>query len=182
MKYLNSLLVLVSMLLPTAVWAQATGDAKNFVNIYYKSDELYVGQYTKGCVAGNPFEEGTCIRSEEIKTNNSVRGAFNNALNCGKWVSGTVDATKMQSSVLNLATDIDFGQTLGVDGKCSENYSFVSFTGLTFNGQNKTISNLCRVDNGYMDQYVGLFGEISGKTVKKLKISKYFIDRRFFNT
>lgn len=172
MNYLTRLLLGLGLAIPMSGWAE---DAGKFLNLYYKSKELYIGLYKKNCVAGNSSEEGTCVKSFEIKSMLSVRGAFNNAIS-GQWVSGTPDVAKMQSATLNLTTDIDFGQTLGLDGKCSENFSFLPFSGLTFNGQNHTISNLCRVDDGQTKQYLGLFGEIIGgvnfeKAVKNLKIS-----------
>ena len=173
MKYLNRLLVLSTLLLPMSVWAQAT----KHLNLYYKSKQLYVGLYNEKCNVDKPFKDGTCLKSDEISSTQSVHSAFYKAVykdngdEFQHWVSDAPDATKMQSTVLNLATDIDFGQTLGTDGTCSENHSFFPFSGATFNGQNKTISNLCRVEKGEMKQYFGLFGEMVDKTVKNLKIS-----------
>ncbi len=175
MENLKRLLVLAAMFLPMSAWAAPfdSGSEKKHINLYYKSEALYIAQEDKACTVGSStVDDGTCVKTAEIKSMLPVRGAFYNVVS-GKWVSETTDdsPSQYQSNVLNLKTDIDFGQTLGVDGKCSENHAFLSFSGLTFNGQNHTISNLCRVDNGAMDQYVGLFGEINGKTVKNLKIS-----------
>ena len=175
MENLKRLLVLAAMFLPMSAWAAPfdSGSEKKHINLYYKSEALYIAQEDKACTVGSStVDDGTCVKTAEIKSMLPVRGAFYNVV-FGKWVSETTDGSpsQYQSNVLNLKTDIDFGQTLGDDGKCSENHAFLSFSGLTFNGQNHTISNLCRVDNGAMDQYVGLFGEINGKTVKNLKIS-----------
>ena len=172
MNYLSRLFIFVSILLPMTVWAQSAGNV--FLNLYYKNKALYLGQYNKSCTVGSSTtEDGTCVRSVEIKTTLPVRGAFYNAVS-EKWVSGSATATQYQSTVLNLSTDIDFGQTLDQNGDCSENHEFLPFPGLTFNGLNKTISNLCRVDKGAISQPVGLFGEISGKTVKNLNISNVY--------
>ncbi len=179
MKFLNSLLLGLSMVIPVSVWAAPFGSEDNFLNLYYKNKALYLGQYNKGCTAGDVSEDdGTCAFSQRITDKSSARSAFYNATqSAGKWVSVSEDDVKeseLQSTVLNLKTDIDFGQTLDQNGDCSENHSFLPFTGLTFNGNNKTISNLCGVDHGYMDRPFGLFGEISGKTVKNLIISNVY--------
>ncbi|WP_173473475.1 InlB B-repeat-containing protein [Fibrobacter succinogenes] len=173
MENLKRLLVLAAMFLPMSAWAAPfdSGSEKKHINLYYKSEALYIAQEDKACTVGSStVDDGTCVKTAEIKSMLPVRGAFNNVVS-GKWVLGTANTDQYQSNELNLKTDIDFGQTLDADGKCSENHNFLSFGGLTFNGRNHTISNLCRVDNGAMDQYVGLFGEINGKTVKNLKIS-----------
>ncbi len=170
MKYLNSLLVLVSMLLPTAVWAQAANPVKKYLNLYYKNSQLFVGLYKKDCVAGSSSEdEGTCVRSYEITSEQTVRSAFINATT-NQWVSGTANATMMQSNTLNLATDIDFGYTFE-NGKCSDNFVYLFFSGSVFDGQDHTISNLCSIDDGQTKQNLGLFGQITEKTVKNLNIS-----------
>ena len=170
MKYLNSLLVLVSMLLPTTVWAQAANPVKKYLNLYYKNSQLYVGLYKKDCVAGSSSEdEGTCVRSYEITSEQTVRSAFINATT-DQWVSGNAKATMMQSNTLNLATDIDFGYTFE-NGKCSKNFEYLYFYGGTLNGQDHTISNLCSNDDGQTKQNLGLFGQITEKTVKNLNIS-----------
>ena len=174
MKYLKSLLVAASMLLPMSVWAQGA-ITKKYLNLYYKNSQLFVGLYKKDCVAGNSSEEGTCVKSYEIKPAQTVRSAFVNAIS-QQWISGTPDATKMQSTKLNLATDIDFGYTFE-NGSCSENFDFLPFSGLSFNGHNHMMSNFCRIDNGQTKRYLGLFGEVVGdqtngnKTIRDLIIS-----------
>lgn len=177
MNYLTRLLLGLGLTIPMAVWAQPAGPAKKYLNLYYKDKALYLGQYNQNCKTGNSTNYGTCVKSEEIKAALPVRGAFYNVIN-GKWVATSANASQYQATDLYLLTDIDFGQTLGVDGKCSENHAFLPFFGKTFNGQYKTISNLCRVDDGAMRKAssqspagVGLFGDISGKIVKNLKIS-----------
>ena len=171
MNYIIRLLLAASLILPMSVWAQGAA-LKQYLNLYYKNSQLFVGLYKKNCVAGSSSEdEGTCVKSLEIKSMLSVREAFNNAIS-GQWVLSP-DATKKQSATLNLATDIDFGYTFE-NGNCSENFAFLPFTGLTFNGLNHTISNLCRVDDGQTKQYLGLFGEIIG-TVNSEKVVKNLI-------
>ena len=174
MKYTIRLLLALSLIIPMSVWAQGAV-TKQYLNLYYKSKELYIGLYKKDCVAGNSSEEGTCVKSYEIKPAQTVRSAFVNAIS-QQWISGTPDATKMQSTKLNLATDIDFGYTFE-NGSCSENFDFLPFSGLSFNGHNHMMSNFCRIDNGQTKRYLGLFGEVVGnqtignKTIRDLIIS-----------
>ena len=174
MKYTIRLLLALSLIIPMSVWAQGA-ITKQYLNLYYKSKELYIGLYKKDCVAGNSSEEGTCVKSYEIKPAQTVRSAFVNAIS-QQWISGTPDATKMQSATLNLATDIDFGYTFE-NGSCSENFDFLPFSGLSFNGHNHMMSNFCRIDNGQTKRYLGLFGEVVGdqtngnKTIRDLIIS-----------
>lgn len=174
MNYLTCLLLGLGLAIPMSVWAQGAV-TKQYLNLYYKSKELYIGLYKKNCVAGNSSEEGTCVKSYEIKPAQSVRSAFVNAIS-QQWISGTPDATKMQSATLNLATDIDFGYTFE-NGSCSENFDFLPFSGLSFNGHNHMMSNFCRIDNGQTKRYLGLFGEVVGdqkngnKTIRNLIIS-----------
>ena len=174
MKYTIRLLLALSLIIPMSVWAQGA-ITKQYLNLYYKSKELYIGLYKKDCVAGNSSEEGTCVKSYEIKPAQTVRSAFVNAIS-QQWISGTPDATKMQSTKLNLATDIDFGYTFE-NGSCSENFDFLPFSGLSFNGRNHMMSNFCRIDNGQTKRYLGLFGEVVGnqtignKTIRDLIIS-----------
>ena len=174
MKYTIRLLLALSLIIPMSVWAQGA-ITKQYLNLYYKSKELYIGLYKKDCVVGNSSEEGTCVKSYEIKPAQTVRSAFVNAIS-QQWISGTPDATKMQSTKLNLATDIDFGYTLK-NGSCSENFDFLPFSGLSFNGHNHMMSNFCRIDNGQTKRYLGLFGEVVGdqtngdKTIRDLIIS-----------
>ena len=174
MNYIIRLLLAASLILPVSVWAQGVAP-KQYLNLYYKSNQLYIGLYNKNCVVGNSSEEGTCVKSYEIKPEQTVRSAFVNAIS-QQWISGTPDAIKMQSTKLNLATDIDFGYTFE-NGSCSENFDFLPFSGLSFNGQNHTISNLCRIDDGQTKRYLGLFGEVVGdqtngnKTIRDLIIS-----------
>ncbi|MBQ3777567.1 MAG: hypothetical protein II835_05700, partial [Fibrobacter sp.] len=174
MNYIIRLLLAASLILPVSVWAQGVAP-KQYLNLYYKSKELYIGLYNKNCVVGNSSEdEGTCVKSYEIKPAQTVRSAFVNAIS-GQWVLSP-DAAKKQSATLNLATDIDFGYTFE-NGSCSENFDFLPFSGLTFNGQNHMMSNFCRIDNGQTKRYLGLFGEVVGdqtnghKTIRDLIIS-----------
>ena len=175
MKYTIRLLLALSLIIPMSVWAQAANPVKKYLNLYYKNSQLFVGLYKKDCVAGNSSEEGTCVKSYEIKPAQTVRSAFVNAIS-QQWISGTPDATKMQSATLNLATDIDFGYTFA-NGSCSENFDFLPFSGLSFNGHNHMMSNFCRIDNGQTKRYLGLFGEVVGdqtngnKTIRDLIIS-----------
>ena len=177
MKYTIRLLLALSLIIPMSVWAQGA-ITKQYLNLYYKSKELYIGLYKKDCVAGNSSEEGTCVKSYEIKPAQTVRSAFVNAIS-QQWISGTPDATKMQSTKLNLATDIDFGYTFE-NGSCSENFDFLPFSGLSFNGHNHMMSNFCRIDNGQTKRYLGLFGEVVGdqtngkKTIRDLIISNVY--------
>ena len=165
MNYLTRLLLGLGLAIPMSVWA---GDAGKFLNLYYKNNALYLGQYDASCKVGTATDGYTCVNTQEVKSSLTVRGAINNLIS-GKWVSGTANASQYQSTELNLRTNIDFGQN-NSDGTCSENHNFLPFLGKTFNGQYKTISNLCRVDKGTMRNKptaspsgVGLFGEISGK-------------------
>ena len=173
MNYLTRLLLGLGLAIPMSVWA---GDAGKFLNLYYKNNALYLGQYDASCKVGTATDGYTCVKFEEIKNALPVRGAFYNVIT-GKWVSGTANTSQYQATDLYLLTDIDFGQN-NSDGTCSDNHAFLPFLGKTFNGQYKTISNLCRVDKGTMRNKptaspsgVGLFGEISGKKVKNLTIS-----------
>lgn len=173
MNYLTRLLLGLGLAIPMSVWAQGAG---KFLNLYYKNKALYLGQYDASCKVGTATDGYTCVKFEEIKNALPVRGAFYNVIT-GKWVSGTANASQYQATDLYLLTDIDFGQN-NSDGTCSDNHAFLPFLGKTFDGKDKTISNLCRVDKGTMRNKptaspsgVGLFGEISGKTVKNLKIS-----------
>ena len=174
MKYTIRLLLALSLIIPMSVWAQGA-ITKQYLNLYYKSKELYIGLYKKDCVVGNSSEEGTCVKSYEIKPAQTVRSAFVNAIS-QQWILGTPDATKKQSATLNLATDIDFGYTFE-NGSCSENFDFLPFSGLSFNGHNHMMSNFCRIDNGQTKRYLGLFGEVVGdqtngdKTIRDLIIS-----------
>lgn len=174
MNYIIRLLLAAGLILSVSVWAQGAV-SKQYLNLYYKSKQLYIGLYNKNCVVGNSSEdEGTCVKSYEIKPAQTVRSAFVNAIS-QQWVLSP-DATKKQSATLNLATDIDFGYTFE-NGSCSENFDFLPFSGLTFNGHNHMMSNFCRIDNGQTKRYLGLFGEVVGdqtngnKTIRDLIIS-----------
>lgn len=167
MNYIIRLLLAASLILPVSVWAQGVAP-KQYLNLYYKSKQLYIGLYNKNCVVGNSSEEGTCVKSYEIKPEQTVRSAFVNAVT-EQWV-GTPNATKMQSATLNLATDIDFGYTFE-NGSCSDNFGYLFFSGSVFDGQYHTISNLCRIDDGQAKRNLGLFGQITEKTVRNLNIS-----------
>ena len=167
MENLKRLLVLAAMFLPMSAWAAPSGP--KYLNLYYKNSQLFVGLYKKDCVAGSSSEdEGTCVRSYDT-SEQTIRSAFINATT-DQWVSGTAKATMMQSNTLNLATDIDFGYTFE-NGSCSDNFVYLFFSGSVFDGQDHTISNLCSIDDGQTKQNLGLFGQITEKTVKNLNIS-----------
>jgi hypothetical protein len=172
MNYLTRLLLGLGLAIPMSGWAE---DAGKFLNLYYKNNALYLGQYDASCKVGTATNGYTCVNTQEVKSSLTVRGAFYNVIT-GKW-SGTVNASQYQSTELNLRTNIDFGQN-NSDGTCSENHNFLPFSGITLNGLGHTISNLCRVDKGNMINTasskpagVGLFGELVGKKVNNLKIS-----------
>ena len=167
MKNQSRLLVVLGLLLPMSVWAQGAV-SKQFLNLYYKSKQLYIGLYSKNCEVGSSSDEGSCVKSYEIKSDQTVRSAFVNAVT-EQWV-GTPNATKMQSATLNLATDIDFGYTFE-NGSCSDNFGYLFFSGSVFDGQYHTISNLCSIDDGQTKRNLGLFGQITEKTVRNLNIS-----------
>ena len=167
MMYLKRLLVALGLLLPVSVWAQGAV-SKQYLNLYYKSKQLYIGLYSKNCEVGSSSDEGSCVKSYEIKSDQTVRSAFVNAVT-EQWV-GTPNATKMQSATLNLATDIDFGYTFE-NGSCSDNFGYLFFSGSFFDGQYHTISNLCSIDDGQTKRNLGLFGQITEKTVRNLNIS-----------
>ena len=112
MNYLTRLLLGLGLTIPMAVWAQPAGPAKKYLNLYYKDNALYLGQYNQNCKTGNSTNYGTCVKSEEIKAALPVRGAFYNVIN-GKWVAASANASQYQATDLYLLTDIDFGQTLG---------------------------------------------------------------------
>ena len=167
MENLKRLLVLAAMFLPMSAWAAPSGP--KYLNLYYKNSQLFVGLYKKDCVAGSSSEdEGTCVRSYDT-SEQTIRSAFINATT-DQWVSGTAKATMMQSNTLNLATDIDFGYTFE-NGSCSDNFVYLFFSGSVFDGQDHTISNLCSIDDGQTKQNLGLFGQITEKTVRNLNIS-----------
>ena len=180
MKYLKSLLVAASMLLPMSVWAGAT---TYYINLYYNATDkaLYLAQ--EEGVDCNPGELGTgvvnatCVVSEEIDNTSStgtVSFLIQDFLRV-YWKHENADASKHQSTTVKLATDIDFGQTLKQEPsgwKCLEdNYTGMDFFGKEFDGNDKTISNICGVVNvGEWKGGIGLFNSISGGTVKNLKL------------
>ena len=171
MENLKRLLVLAAMFLPMSAWAAPfdSGSEKKHINLYYKSEALYIAQEDKACTVGSStVDDGTCVRSYDT-SDQTVRSAFINATT-DQWVSGTAKATMMQSNTLNLATDIDFGYTFE-NGSCSDNFVYLFFSGSVFDGQDHTISNLCSIDDGQTKQNLGLFGQITEKTVKNLNIS-----------
>ena len=43
MKNQSRLLVVLGLLLPMSVWSQGAGPVKQFLNLYYKSKQLYIG-------------------------------------------------------------------------------------------------------------------------------------------
>ena len=194
MKYLKSLLVAASMLLPMSVWAQGAFNPglipveKSYINLYYyenaenKNDKgLYLAQ-EKGDAAGCTVGESgmfavsskklTCAASTEITTTNTVSKIIPKLLS-DYWDNKT---EKYHSSKILLATDIDFKQKLNTavsPWSClgTENYEGMGFSGKVFDGNDKKISNVCGVVNaGEWKNGIGLFKSISGGTVKNLKL------------
>ena len=91
MENLKRLLVLAAMFLPMSAWAAPfdSGSEKKHINLYYKSEALYIAQEDKACTVGSStVDDGTCVKTAEIKSMLPVRGAFNNVVS-GKWVSET---------------------------------------------------------------------------------------------
>ena len=180
MNYIIRLLLAASLILPVSVWAQGVAP-KQYLNLYYRNAQLYVGQYKFSCEIGKKDNDrGDCVFSHEITSEYKVRTAFYAAtVTSKKWVLKDAETDQKQSTVLNLATDINFGQVLDEDGKCSENHNFLPFVGATFNGQNHTISNICRVFNGTMNTYAGFFGVVDGKEIKDLNITNvnFIVDK-----
>ncbi|SHK88732.1 T9SS type A sorting domain-containing protein [Fibrobacter sp. UWB12] len=189
MKYLNRLQVLTAVFLPMSVWAAPFGpitpDPDVYLNLCYGSDNtLYLEQSEVECVKNMPYSiDGisatlTCVASEKIGT--SFYDVFNKVLRMSgdgftsqyRWKSSGANATQMQSTVLKLASDIDLKGNWDAEGNsCSNPHDLLYFYGKTLDGQGHTISNFCRVDKGSMGQPFGLFGEISGRTIKNLNIS-----------
>jgi hypothetical protein len=66
MNYLTRLLLGLGLAVPMSGWAE-DAVSKQYLNLYYKSNQLYVGLYKKDCVVENSFQEGTCVNSYEIK-------------------------------------------------------------------------------------------------------------------
>ena len=131
MKYLNSLLVLVSMLLPTAVWAQGAGQFgptfpaltnPSYINLYYHEfDEvLYLTQESGGCTVGSPgmylvgVSTVVCAESEEITGSNTAAALVKKFLG-NHWKKENIDPSERQSSVVRLASNIDFKGTLSTN-------------------------------------------------------------------
>jgi hypothetical protein len=189
MKYLNRLQVLTAMFLPMSVWAAPSGpitpDPDVYLNLCYGSDNtLYLEQSEAQCVKNMPYSiDGisatlTCVASEKIGS--SFLTTFNKVLRMSgegftsqyRWKSSNANAAQMQSTVLKLASDIDLKGNWDAEGNsCSNPHDLLYFYGNTLDGQGHTISNFCRVDKGSMGQPFGLFGEISGRTIKNLVIS-----------
>ena len=191
MKYLKSLLVVASMLLPMSVWAQPFGKKADpvYINLYYDATgkALYLAQETGDLYACSKGDVGkyivgvennvTCVASEEIDNTSStgtVSFLIQDFLRV-YWKHENADASKYQSTTVKLATDIDFGQTLKQEISgwiCLENnYTGMDFFGKEFDGNGKTISNVCGVVNaGEWKGGIGLFNSISGGTVKNLKL------------
>ncbi|WP_290763091.1 T9SS type A sorting domain-containing protein [Fibrobacter sp. UBA4297] len=180
MNYIIRLLLAASLILPVSVWAQGVAP-KQYLNLYYRNDQLYVGQYKFSCEIGKKDNDrGDCVFSHGITSEYKVRTAFYAAtVTSKKWVLKDAETDQKQSTVLNLATDINFGQVLDEEGKCSENHNFLPFVGATFNGQNHTISNICRVFNGTMNTYAGFFGVVDGKEINDLNITNvnFIVDK-----
>lgn len=191
MKYLKSLLVVASMLLPMSVWAQPFGKKADpvYINLYYDATgkALYLAQETGDLYACSKGDVGkyivgvennvTCVASEEIDNTSStgtVSFLIQDFLRV-YWKHDNADASKYQSTTVKLATDIDFKQKLNTavsPWSCSgNNYTGMDFFGKEFDGNDKTISNVCGVVNaGEWKGGIGLFNSISGGTVKNLKL------------
>lgn len=191
MKYLKSLLVAACMLLPMSVWAQSIGKKADpvYINLYYDATgkALYLAQETGDLYACSKGDVGkyivgvennvTCVASEEIDNTSStgtVSFLIQDFLRV-YWKHDNADASKYQSTTVKLATDIDFKQKLNTavsPWSCSENnYTGMDFFGKEFDGNDKTISNICGVVNaGEWKGGIGLFNSISGGTVKNLKL------------
>ena len=198
MKLLNRLLVLVSMLIPMVVWAQNVGKygpvfpaltTSYYINLYYHElDEvLYLTQETGGCEKGvpGPYLAGVstvvCAESEEINNTTKTAASLVKSFLESHWKKDDIDPSERQSSVVRLASNIDFKGTLdknlagefycsGVDfGNAVDGFDF---SGEVFDGTGKTISNVCGVANaGAWKNPMGLFKKIpQGSTVKDLKL------------
>ena len=198
MKLLNRLLVLVSMLIPMVVWAQNVGKygpvfpaltTSYYINLYYHElDEvLYLTQETGGCEKGvpGPYLAGVstvvCAESEEINNTTKTAASLVKSFLESHWKKDDIDPSERQSSVVRLASNIDFKGTLdknlagefycsGVDfGNAVGGFDF---SGEVFDGTGKTISNVCGVANaGAWKNPMGLFKKIpQGSTVKDLKL------------
>ena len=197
MKYLNSLLVLVSMLLPTTVWAQGAGQFgptfpaltnPSYINLYYHElDEiLYLTQESSGCTVGSPgmylvgVSTVVCAESEEITGSNTAATLVKKFLG-DHWKKENIDPSERQSSIVKLASGIDFKGTMktniageyycdGVDFGTA--VGGLEFSGEVFDGTGKTISNVCGVSYaGAWKTPMGLFKKIpQGSTVKDLKL------------
>ena len=189
MMYLCRLLVVLSMLLPVALWAQGQEpifQILKYVNLYYNatSKALYLAQTTEWCTKNtlafipNTLESGTCVASEEIDNSSStgtVSFLIQDLLRV-YWKQNDVDASKYQSTTVNLATDIDFDGRLTLDAdadeyKCSLNYFGTDFFGKVFDGNGKQISHICGVS--YAGEWIssmGLFNKISNGVVKNIKL------------
>ena len=189
MKYLCRLLVVLSMLLPVALWAQGQGSILKifkYVNLYYNATNkaLYLAQTTELCTKNtlasipNTLESGTCVASEEIDNSSStgtVSFLIQDLLRV-YWKQNNVDASKYQSTTVKLATDIDFDGRLTLDEdanefKCSLNYFGTDFFGKVFDGSGKQISHICGVSYaGEWTSPMGLFNKISDGVVKNIKL------------
>ena len=187
MKYLSRLLVVLSMLLPVAVWSQGLEfHIIEYVNLYYNatSKTLYLAQTTEWCTKNtlafipNTLESGTCVASEEIDNSSStgtVSFLIQDLLRV-YWKHDNADASKYQSTTVKLASDIDFDGRLILDTdaneyKCSSNYFGTDFFGKVFDGSGKQISHICGVSNaGEWTSPMGLFNSISDGVVKNIKL------------
>lgn len=187
MKYLCRLLVVLSMLLPVALWSQGLEfHIIEYVNLYYNatSKTLYLAQTTEWCTKNtlafipNTLESGTCVASEEIDNSSStgtVSFLIQDLLRV-YWKHDNADASKYQSTTVKLASDIDFDGRLTLDEdanefKCSLNYFGTDFFGKVFDGNGKKISHICGVS--YAGEWIssmGLFNKISNGVVKNIKL------------
>jgi hypothetical protein len=193
MNYLTRLLLGLGLAIPMSVWAAPFGPTPPeddvYLNLsYYGMDgALYLEQSNGQCVKNMPYFlnlDGillsvTCVASEKI--GDSFKETYNKVIKMtgagstseSRWKPKNANPAQYQSTVLKLATNIDLNE-FDADGKnCSETKAHdpLDFYGATLDGLNHTISNLCRADNGHMDQWFGLFSELAGKTVQNLTIS-----------
>ena len=198
MKYIIRLLVFACMLLPVTVWAQGIGKYgpvfpaltnSYFINLYYHEiDEvLYLTQETGGCDKGvaGPYLVGVstvvCAESEEIDNTTNTAASLVKSFLENHWKKENIDPSERQSSVVRLASDIDFKGSLSTNlaGEyyCSgvdfgNSVGGLDFSGEIFDGTGKTISNVCGVSYaGAWKNPMGLFKKIpQGSTVKDLKL------------
>lgn len=182
MKYTIRLLLALSTIIPVSVWASPFGSSEQYVNLAYEATgkALYLELSDKGCNSGTPVSMTgvsavalTCVNSEKVSDRGSVAKAIAKVLSgdmgTKKW--NRSPASSGESSALILASDIDFGETYDETKEaCSVNHTPIEFSGLVFDGNGMTVSNLCSVQKMAKDS-MGLFSRIENGTVRDLKIS-----------